>query len=175
MKVNYELTLEDSNIFVKETFFIKRIFHKFIKEQIISAIVFSLTLSLLLPYLLFGFKIVYILLIFAGALPLYYIIEGLKVYYWGGKYVYRNLEGLDKNYELIIEEDIIKRTSSSGENLFNWNNVRDIYNTKRNIIIFISDRQAIIIPKRIFNSEQEINNFWNSVSAFYRKINEKSV
>lgn len=94
-------------------------------------------------------------------------------YFSGGKYVYRLLDGFDKNYELIVENDIIRRRSGSGEVSFTWNNVKDIYNTKKNILIFVSDRQALIIPKRVFNSEQEINDFWHLVSSCYQRTNSK--
>ena len=173
MKINYELTLNDCKAYAKEVFFIKRIFCCFIKENVLKAIICSILLSPSLGLLFFGFHIIPVITLFIGLFIFVYIIWGLMWYYSGGKNVYRMLEGFDKNYELIIEEDIIKRISSSGESLFNWKNVKDIYNTKRNILIFVSDRQAIIIPKRIFESEQELNEFWNEVQNKYKSVTKE--
>lgn len=170
MKINYELTLEDCNIYVKETFFIKRLFLYFIKDNMRRAIICALLLSLSFACILFNFNITSIIILFIVTFLFAYILWGLMGYYSGGKYAYRLLDGFDKNYELIIEEDIIKRISSSGESLFNWKNIKDIYNTKRNILIFVSNRQAIIIPKRIFESEQELNEFWNEVQNKYKSV-----
>ena len=175
MKVNYELTLEDCNIYIKETFFIKRFFQYFIKNNIRRALILSILLSLLLSYLHYTLSLMSIITLFIGIFLFVYIIWGLIGYFSGGKNVYGLLEGLDKNYELTVENDVIKRTSTSGESSYTWNNVKDIYNTKRNILIFVSERQAIVVPKRIFSNEQEANAFWTFVSSCYKTTNEKSV
>lgn len=173
MKISYEFTLEDCNIYVKETFFIKKLFLYFLKDNIRRALICALLLSLGFACLFYSFNIALIVVLFIVIFLSEYIIWGLMGYFSGGKYVYRLLDGLDKNYELIVENDIIRRRSGSGEVSFTWNNVKDIYNTKKNILIFVSDRQALIIPKRVFNSEQEINDFWHLVSSCYQRTNSK--
>ena len=171
MKVSYEFTLEDSDRYVKETFFIKRLFRYFIKDNIRKAIICALFLSLSISLIFSNFNIIFITIWFIVTFIFAYIIWGLMGYYSGGKYAYRLLDGFDKNYELTVEKDVIRRTSGSGESSFTWNNVKDIYNTKKNILIFVSDRQAIVVPKRVFGSEQEVNEFWNLVSSCYQKTN----
>ena len=173
MKISYEFILEDCNIYVKETFFIKKLFLYFLKDNIRRALICALLLSLGFACLFYSFNIALIVVLFIVIFLSEYIIWGLMSYFSGGKYVYRLLDGLDKNYELIVENDIIRRRSGSGEVSFTWNNVKDIYNTKKNILIFVSDRQALIIPKRVFNSEQEINDFWHLVSSCYQRTNSK--
>ena len=173
MKISYEFTLEACNIYVKETFFIKKLFLYFLKDNIRRALICALLLSLGFACLFYSFNIALIVVLFIVIFLSEYIIWGLMSYFSGGKYVYRLLDGFDKNYELIVENDIIRRRSGSGEVSFTWNNVKDIYNTKKNILIFVSDRQALIIPKRVFNSEQEINDFWHLVSSCYQRTNSK--
>ena len=173
MKISYEFTLEDCNIYVKETFFIKKLFLYFLKDNIRRALICALLLSLGFACLFYSFNIALIVVLFIVIFLSEYIIWGLMSYFSGGKYVYRLLDGLDKNYELIVENDIIRRRSGSGEVSFTWNNVKDIYNTKKNILIFVSNRQALIIPKRVFNSERDINVFWHLVSSCYQRTNSK--
>ncbi|MGN0014964.1 MAG: YcxB family protein [Candidatus Gastranaerophilaceae bacterium] len=168
MKVSYEFTLEDCKTYVKETFFIKRLFSCFIKDNLRRAVICGLLLSFSFACILFSFSIKPIIILFIITFIGAYVIWGLMGYFSGGKYAYRMLDGLDKNYELTIENDIIKRNSASGQSTFTWDNVKDIYNTKRSILIFVSDRMAIVVPKRIFNSEQEVNDFWNCVLSCYQ-------
>lgn len=172
MKVNYELTLDDCNTYVKETFFMKRLFLYFVKNNICKALFVGIILSLS-EFFAFDFTIKAAIIIFIISIPLVYGLWILMYYYSGGKYLYKMLDGLDKNYELTIEDKTIKRCSGSGEHSFSWDNVKEVCNTKRNILIFVSDRMAIIIPKRIFGSEQECNEFWNYIYSCYQNVNNK--
>ncbi|MBR1460295.1 YcxB family protein [bacterium] len=89
-------------------------------------------------------------------------------YCTGGKNLYKMMNGLDMKYELTLENDVIKRKSSYGEISFSWNKLKGINNTKKNILLFISERQAIIVPKRIFETKQELDDFWTIVQENYK-------
>ena len=168
MKVTYELTLDDCNVYAKEAFFIKQVLLYFIKANLRDAVIDASLLSLCLSYLFFNFSIISIIALFIGIFVLVYFYWGVNAYFSGGKYIYKMLDGFDKNYELIIENNFIKRTSGTIEISFAWNNVKEIYNTPKNLLIFLGGRQAIFIPKRIFNNEQEINDLWNFILSCYQ-------
>lgn len=168
MKINYEFTLKDCNNYVRETLFMKRFFVYFIKDNLLRAIIVSLVLSLWFCYYLLNLNIVSIVVCFFAWLIIAYIVWGLMDYCTGGKNLYKMMNGLDMKYELTLENDVIKRKSSYGEISFSWNKLKGINNTKKNILLFISERQAIIVPKRIFETKQELDDFWTIVQENYK-------
>jgi len=169
MKINYELKLKDCQNYVKETFFIKRLLLYFLKDNFIRTIICSILFSLYMVFFVVNFNIKYMIFSFFIFIIFAYFMGGLFVYFSGGKEVYKFLDGLDKNYELNIEKDCIKRKSSNLETTINWNNVKDIYNMKNNILIFVSERHAIIIPKRIFETEKSVQDFWQDIQTCFNQ------
>ena len=175
MKINFELTLKDMDNFYKETFFVKRLFLKFLKENLISNLIESIIVVSIIIFLFnlwnINFNIIFYILLFIAFVILGYIILGLNVYFNSGKTNYKMVKDKDKNYEVNIDDDErIKITSRDSETIYYWSKIKAIENTKSNILIFISERLAFIIPKRIFVTEQEINDFWNEVKNKYNSI-----
>lgn len=94
----------------------------------------------------------------------------IRLFFWGGQYIYKMLEGTDLNYEISISEETITRTNKNGISIFSWETIKDIYDTKYNYLIFTSDRQAIIIPKRCFENEEQGKEFHNKIKKYYDDI-----
>jgi hypothetical protein len=56
----------------------------------------------------------------------------------------------------FTEEKIILNTETAYEEL-RWSAIEKIRETKDHLFIFVSVNQAILIPKRIFSTEDELN------------------
>lgn len=88
----------------------------------------------------------------------------LVQYLFGGPKTASLQKGLDPNVRILIDEHGID--AYVGEfirEIYDWRAVKDVYDTKKQLIIFISDFRAIIIPKRIFETEKDIQNCWNFI------------
>ena len=171
MKINFELTFKDLDSSYKETFFMKRFFIIFLKEALIKSLSTTIIASTIIITIFIwakvNYNILFILPLFGGLL----FLSGLYSYFGDAIRVYRIIKDTDRNYEVNIDDDdCIKITRNDSETVYFWSKIKAIENTKSSILIYISDRQAIIIPKRIFESEQEINNFWNEVKNKYNSI-----
>lgn len=93
-----------------------------------------------------------------------------KLYFYGGNCIYTALKGVDLNYEISISEENITRANKNGIDIFNWETIKDIYDTKYNYLIFTSDRQAIIIPKRCFEKEEQGKEFYSNIQKYYNAV-----
>ena len=83
-----------------------------------------------------------------------------------------NSKGIDySNNTITINSDnnYIKMDDNNSHEERKWSNIKYIYNLEYSILLFYSDYKAIIIPKRIFESEQEMNEVWNLIQACYNK------
>lgn len=193
-KINYTLTLEDCTHFVHSQFKIPRLkkyfFNTLFKRYSISALVVIFLYGIFFGFLIFDgcaknnltlsaviknanftyFLSIYLQIAFIGFLIFtlvaitFFIAE---FYFIGGKNVYKSLKGIDLNYELSISNENIIRTNKNGTMITNWKTVKDIYDTKHNYLIFTSDLQAIIIPKRAFENEEKSQEFYRLIKSYY--------
>lgn len=195
-KINYTLTLEDCNNYARSQSKIPRL-KKYSQKQflkiclkysvfliILALISFSITiyniaahnhltiLSVLtnkdFPHFLIS-QIKFFSLWIIIFLFIFFIIFNFQKHFLVGKILYKMLSGIDLNYELSISEENITRTNKNGMSVFNWETVKDIYNTRHNYLIFTSDLQAIIIPKRCFENEEQSNEFYSNIQKYYNE------
>lgn len=177
-KISYTLTLQDCEHYVRSSFsdvprlkknILKQLF-KIILFFGILAIICMLTLffplttavvNIIIPTLLFSLTILIIW-------PLGLL---LRIYFFDGKRTFEYYKGVDLNREITFSEENIIQTNKSGTVSLNWSTIKDIYNTKFNYLIFIADRQALMIPKRIFETETEKQDFWELIQNYYNKAN----
>lgn len=77
------------------------------------------------------------------------------------------------NRNLILNtEDLTLKAKSFIEAAYvtyDLSKVHSIENSEYNILIFVTKQLAIIIPKRIFETEQEMNETWNLIQECYNK------
>lgn len=114
-------------------------------------------------------SITFILLYFLFNLIFLLVSVYILSFIFNGHALYNLSKGLDLNYTLTLTDEGIKRVSSSSTSTYNWSNVKDIYNTKREIFVFVSDFQAIIIPKRAFENEADSESFYNLIIEYQKK------
>lgn len=79
------------------------------------------------------------------------------------KHILKSLQGIHQEITLKFDEETIfcyTGVDKSIQTTYTWNAIKSVYNTKNLLIIFVSDWHCLIIPKRIFNSNDEIDNCW---------------
>lgn len=193
-KINYTLTLEDCNNYVKSQYKIPRLKKAINKAHlktslgyavfliIVAIVTFSFIiynvsinnhLSLfsvlknndLIPFLTKFFINSFVLIILFTFILL--MALHIRTYYFGAQYAYKMLSGIDLNYEISVSEENITRTNKNGINILIWKTIKDIYDTTYNYLIFVSDLQAIIIPKRCFKNKEQSKEFYNKIKKYY--------
>ncbi len=95
-------------------------------------------------------------------------------YLFGGQNTAALQKGLDPNVRIVLDKHGID--AYVGEfirEIYDWRAVKDVYDTKKQLIIFIADFKAIIIPKRIFETEEDIQNCWNFILKCHNASKEK--
>ena len=80
----------------------------------------------------------------------------------------RSSSFIKRKYIINSEEGTITVRSVKKE-VYNLNYCYAIENTKNNILIFTVKNEALIIPKRIFKDEQEMNEVWELIQECYNK------
>ena len=81
----------------------------------------------------------------------------------------------NQKLNLIINSDENTFINNDGVSttVTNWNRVLKIDNAKNSILIYIATNRAYIIPKRIFKTEQEMNETWELIQECYNKNREE--
>ena len=79
------------------------------------------------------------------------------------------------NSTVIISNDsnILKFADNDRMSEWKWTAIKKIYNLKCSILLFVSDYFAIIIPKRIFENEKDLNETWELIQECYNKNREE--
>lgn len=79
------------------------------------------------------------------------------------KKIYKMLEGR-LSAEVEICEDGLDMKGKGLASFLKWDGIVDIYEAKTTFLIFVSDYQAIIIPKRAFETQEKAQDFFNFVN-----------
>ena len=174
IELNYELTDKDLFNFNLETLTIKQVILNTHKLNIIVLCIFSFMCATVFTnslmggiYLLHWFTYISFIISFIIALLLFIIIGILGQIIFGGLAIKLQMKGIDRSTKEIIDDNTITNENSMGKVIHNWSTIKGIYNKKHNILIFIGAIQAIVIPKRIFNSKEEIDEVWAYIEECY--------
>lgn len=174
MELTFTYQPKDYSNYNKDTLSIKRIIKYILKANTITFIILSLIISFCFTVSLFGgiylkYWAYYLVFIgsFVAAYVLSFCLSIASQFLFGGKIIQRQMKGVAKDVKLTINDDVIIFDNGSIQSVCKWNCVKDIYNKKYNLLIFIADMQALIIPKRVFNSSDEINNWWQYLQNCY--------
>ena len=165
---------KDYSNYNKDSLTIKRIVKYILKVNTIPFVILALIMALFFTVGLFGsvylghwlFYVIFIVA-FVISYLLAVCIGITSQFLLGGIIIQRQQKGIAKDVKLIINDNTIMFDNGSIQSVYKWNSIKDIYNKKHNFIIFIADVQALIIPKRIFSSEEEIDNCWKHLQDYY--------
>lgn len=167
---------KDYSNYNKDTLSIKRIVKFILKVNAALFIIISLIMSLCFTSGLFGgvylgYWAFYVVLIVTFIVAYIFVCYSALAsqFLFGGKFIQRQQQGICKNVKLIISDEAITYDNGYIQSVYKWNSVKDLYNKKHSLLIFIADLQAIIIPKRIFNSDDELCSCWEYLQTCYKK------
>ena len=160
-ELEFELTKKD--VF-KFSFFHNEIKNKF--SLIFSIIVFIMLIMFGLYIIVFNVYDLYIFL--AGFFILFFIFLILPVVIATLRFKNINL-----NIKIDSESPILMYKNIYGYSELNWNKAQEICKTRFLLLIYIIKNQALVIPKRIFESEQEMNETWELIQECYNKNREE--
>lgn len=174
MELTITYNKKDYSNYAKDTIFIKRILKSYFKMYAKSFLVLSFFAALMFTSMLWGglyltywdFYLVLVIL-FIVMFPVICMFALLILFFSGGKFIQRRQQGIKATIKIEITPKDIILDNGDIHSVYKWSAVKDLYNKKYNIVIFISDIGAIIIPKRIFNSEEEITDCWNYLNDCY--------
>jgi len=79
--------------------------------------------------------------------------------YLGAKKHMKSNKGLQESTRYSFSEAGIDAVAASSSGHTSWSNIREAYETKNNFLLFISNNQMYTIPKRFFESGEQVNSF----------------
>lgn len=164
---------KDFENFHKECFKIKKVRKQMFSGAINLFIIISLLCSLGNSICKFGgifFNIPFVLFFCVNFILVYlimYFLQFVVHYIWGGKAIILQRKGIKEESTLVIQDDILIDSNGEVKTEYLWKNIKTIYNAKNNILIFVSDMMAVIIPKRIFGTRDDLNNCWDYIQRCY--------
>ncbi len=164
-ELEFEITKKDCINYNKDALKIPRVLKQYTCLLIIPAIFFIISLvGLFLPVEF---------CIFSTFFPLFLcfllaaMIIAVSLYFTGGRQIYKALKGSDLKRKIIITKENIYSSNETSNGTVNWDGVVDIYNKKNTIIIFLSEKMGIMIPKRVFESELDAVKFYAQMLEYY--------
>lgn len=173
-EITFTYEPKDYSNYNKDTLSIKRILKFFLKTHAVHVSGLALLVAVFWTIIFYGNIYSWIFYAVLGvafiiAVPLIFGYVLMMLYFAGGKAIQKQQKGVGKNVTLTIEDDTIKIDNGDAQTVFKWSSVKDVYSKKYNLLIFVADIQALIIPKRIFNSADEMNECWNYIQECYEK------
>ena len=166
---DYEITKQDLKLVSKDIWKASN-FRKMQKNFIILITIFAIItiVSIFMPNNIFNmifFPSICIVLV----LIYFLLIIRLSTYF----NIKRLLKGVNLKRSIIINDLGIKQMNSTGTSTLNWSGIINISNQKHSILLFIGDRMFVLLPKRIFANEEELNNCWNYIQDCYNKTRDR--
>lgn len=79
------------------------------------------------------------------------------------KRVFKLLEGRALEAEIEVQEGGLSMTGKTLSSFIEWSGIVDIHSTPNTFLIFVSDYQAVIVPKRAFETPEKADEFFNFV------------
>lgn len=173
---------KDYTNYSREVLGIRRIFINMLKLYAIPYIILSLVFSLCFVSSLFGgiiwwYWLFYIVMFisFIIILSCLYLLAITLQFLFGGSAIKRMQQGVNKNIKIIMSNETIIIDNGDMHAEHKFSSIKDIYNKKNNYLLFISDFQAIIVPKRIFKTQEEATDCWDYIENNFKNANNKKV
>jgi hypothetical protein len=70
---------------------------------------------------------------------------------------------INETQEVILNQDGIENISKYKKGKFSWNEIKNVLSDANNVYLYLSFRSIIVIPRRLFNSNDEYEKFINKV------------
>ena len=153
---DFELTEKDFIGFGRDIMTIPRIRNM---NLLICVLIFLFTFLLACMTLNNKVEIIVIAIILLALIPCTMILQGINT----GKINYKANNKFGYSRKMHFDDSGITIDTGKSTTNINWNGIVEVYNKKNTILLFQTGLLAIIIPKRIFSTEQEITEFFEYV------------
>ena len=162
---DYEITKQDLKLVSKDIWKVSH-YRKIQRNFIIITMIFTIIAiaSIFMPTTIFDIIFFPLICIILYLIFLLFIIRCSA--YFNLK---KLLKGTNLKRSIIIDDSGIKQMNSTCTSTLNWSGIINISNQKHSILLFLGDRIFILLPKRIFANEEELNNCWNYIQDCYNK------
>lgn len=97
--------------------------------------------------------------VFVAALLLFVGLIMLTRIYWGTKRSFKSGKALRLQTTYTVSKDGIRIETVQSNSLIKWDQLLSVVEIKPMFILYVSLRQAFIVPKRYFNSHEDIISF----------------
>lgn len=74
------------------------------------------------------------------------------------------------NHNLKIDSEGVSAKGQVSEGSIRWSGVLDIIETKEYFFIFVDTAMGFIIPKRVFSSPADADQFLNTAKSFWKAV-----
>ncbi len=79
------------------------------------------------------------------------------------KRVFKILEGRALDAEVEVQDGGLNMTGKNASTFMSWDGIVDVYSAPSTFLLFVSDYQAVIIPKRAFQTPEKADEFFKFV------------
>ena len=79
------------------------------------------------------------------------------------KRVFKMLEGRALDAEIEVQECGLSMSGKTASTFMEWGGIVDIHSTQNTFLLFVGDYQAVIVPKRAFETPEKADEFFNFV------------
>ena len=79
------------------------------------------------------------------------------------KRIFKMLEGRALDAEIEVQEGGLSMTGKTASAFMEWSGIVDIHSTQNTFLLFVGDYQAVIVPKRAFETPEKADEFFNFV------------
>lgn len=93
-----------------------------------------------------------------------WFISRNDLFYAESKKIYDGLKQQSLDIEIIPQEDGLHCEGKSVSATYKWQDIVDIYDTKKSYLAYVGETSALIIPKRAFSEQEASDSFYNYVS-----------
>lgn len=174
MQFEYTVTTDDIKNYSRDVVLTKQYIQMSLDSTRLRHIILSIFIGLIFITIMFLYSNIpplKCLLMLIIVIPVQYILYRLLVivnaFIFAPIIINKILQDkVDTKRTLNINENGIEITKNDISSNIPWNAVKKKEIGKHSILLFLSQTEVINIPKRIFNSEEEINNFWNQIQKY---------
>ena len=170
MKLNYDISLEDLIAFNEYLAVSLRI-----GKRIFWIMVLGIPLFCLIVIIIFSLFSLFDLIIFSLIASLWILIY-LAWHKWGERFYrqwfarkfFRDSKIIGSSSTWFDDKGVYSEGKNGSVN-FDWSAIKKIVQTNRYIYIFVDTLMAVIIPKRVFKSPNELSSYWEDLNKSWKE------
>lgn len=82
---------------------------------------------------------------------------------------YETVGNLSHTRTIQLQPDYIYSEDENSKSVTSWHGIINVVNGKDHILLFLSTKDAIILPKRCFASSHDAQKFWQTAASYWER------